>query len=110
MKTDLNKSVQSTGSYMMLVTSTDTRSTSNILDSTNAPSQKPHGSNNISRICLQLQYIDFTNDPRDISFTKNIVTNNAKKHSQITLTPASKRNEIEEVISFIPNLQGVKTT
>ena len=86
----------------MLVTSTDTRSTSTILDSPNAPLQEAHGSNNISRICLPLQYIEFTNDPRDIFFTKNIVTNNAKKHSQITLTPASKRNDTEEVISFIP--------
>ena len=94
---------------MMLVTSTDTSSACNIFDSPNALSQKSHGSNNISSICSPLQYIDFTNDTSDISLTNNIVANNAKKHPHPTSTPVSKRNESEEVVSFIPNRPGDKT-
>ena len=95
---------------MMLVTSFDMSSTCNILDSPNAPSQKSHGNNNISSICSPLQYIDFTNDTNDISSTGNIVANNRKKHPHMTSTPVSKRNESEEVISFIPNLPSGKIT
>ena len=110
MKTELNKSIKSTTSSMMLVTSFDTSSKCNILDSPNAPSRKSHGSNNISSICSPLQYIDFTNDTSNVSFTDNTVANSPKKHPHITSTPVSKRNESEEVISFIPNLPGGKTT
>ena len=109
MKTDLGKSIKSTRSSMMLVTSIGTSRPCNILDSPNALSQRSHGSNNNSSTCSTQQYIDFTNDTSDISFTDNIAANNAKKHPHATSTPVSKRNESEEVISFIPNLPVGKT-
>ena len=108
-KTDLDKSIKSTRSSMMLVTSIGTSPPCKILDSPNALSQRSHGSNNNSSICSTQQYIDFTNDTSDISFIDNIAANNAKKHPQATSTPVSKRNESEEVISFIPNLSVGKT-
>ena len=79
MKTDLDKSIKSTRSSMMLVTSIDTSPVCNILDSSNALSKRSHGSNNNSSICSTQQYIDFTNDASNMSFTDNIATNNAKK-------------------------------
>ena len=109
MKTHLDKSIKSTRSFMMLVTSIDTSPVCNILDSPNALSKRSHGSNNNSSICSTQQYIDFTNDTSDISFTDNIAANNAKKHPHATSIPVSKRNESEEVISLVPNLPGGKT-
>ena len=109
MKTHLDKSIKSTRSFMMLVTSIDTSPVCNILDSPNALSKRSHGSNNNSSICSTQQYIDFTNDTSDIFFTDNIAANNAKKHPHATSIPVSKRNESEEVISLVPNLPGGKT-
>ena len=109
MKTDLDKSIKSTRSSIMLVTSIDTSPPCIILDSPNALSQRSHASNNNSSICSTKQYIDFTNDTSDISFTDNIAASNVKKHPHATSTPESKRNKSEEVLSFIPNLPGGKT-
>ena len=109
MKTDLDKSIKSTRSSMMLVTSIYTSPACNIFDSPNARSKRSHGSNNNSSFCSTQQYIDFTNDRSDISFTDTIAANNANKHPHATSTPVYNRNESQEVISFIPNLAGGKT-
>ena len=109
MKTDLDKSIKSTRSSMMLVTSIDTSPVCNILDSPNALSKGPmeatiilvsaqHNSTLISQMmqvtCLSL-IILLPTMPRNTPHA--------------TSTPVSKRNESEEVISFIPNLPGGKT-